>query len=239
MKRKLNANESGVLILEATFGLFITMVVMMFLLSIGLLLYQRVLVTVVANQTANDIAQVYKLWDVSDNGSLTKEDVTDIKIFRGFRKDKFDAKNTKKAYAYISSRLKQTSLAPPDGMLDVTVETVHDDIGRNHYEITVTQKYVFLFGDILNMMGLRGYDEISTVSRVEAKDMTGYISTVKLYKYLAKKTENNSFVKIIALLWVFLKMWWIQPRIRRMMITKNTKKPEKRQKRRRKTRVDD
>ena len=186
------------LILEATFGLFITMVVMMFLLSIGLLLYQRVLVTVVANQTANDIAQVYKLWDVSDNGSLTKEDVTDIKIFRGFRKDKFDAKNTKKAYAYISSRLKQTSLAPPDGMLDVTVETVHDDIGRNHYEITVTQKYVFLFGDILNMMGLRGYDEISTVSRVEAKDMTGYISTVKLYKYLAKKTENNSFVKIVS-----------------------------------------
>lgn len=198
MKRKSNEKESGVLILEATFGLFITMVVMMFLLSIGLLLYQRVLVTIVANQTANDIAQVYKLWDVSDNASLTKDDVTDIKIFRGFKKDKFDEKNTMKAYTYISSRLKQTSLASPDGMLDVTVETIHDDIGRNHYEISVTQKYVFLFGDILNMMGLRGYDEISTMSRVDAKDMTGYISTVKLYKYLAKKTENLSFVKTVS-----------------------------------------
>jgi hypothetical protein len=40
MEEKQNTGESGVLVLEATFGFFITIVVMLFLLSIGLLLYQ-------------------------------------------------------------------------------------------------------------------------------------------------------------------------------------------------------
>lgn len=197
MKNKSNVNERGVLILEATFGFFITMIVMLFLLSIGLLLYQRVLVTVVANQAATDIAQTYKLWNVSDNSVLTKEDVTNVKLFRGAARKKYDDNSTKKAYAYVNSRLKQTSLASPDGMLDVTVKTVHDDIGRNHYEITVSQKYIFLFGDILSLFGMQNYDEITAVSRAEAKDMTGYTSNIKLYKYLWKKTEKSTFVKLV------------------------------------------
>ena len=197
MEEKQNTGESGVLVLEATFGFFITIVVMLFLLSIGLLLYQRVLVTVTANEAAANIAQTYKFQKISDNSNITKESVTNVVIFRGMFKWLYDDKNTSKAYAYVNSRLKKTSLASPQDTLDVTVHTVHDDIGRNHYEIRVSQKYVFLFGDILNLFGLHGYDEISAVSRVEAQDMMGYISTVKLYKYIMGKTEKSTFVKMI------------------------------------------
>ena len=197
MNNKSYVSEKGVLILEATFGFFITMLVMLFLLSIGLLLYQRVLVSVVANQAATDIAQTYKLWNVSDNSTLSKEDVINVKPFRGLVPKKYDDKNTQKAYTYVNSRLKQTSLANPNGMLDVTVRTVHDDIGRNHYKITVSQKYIFLFGDILSLFGIRNYDEITAVSRAEAKDMTGYTSNIKLYKYFWKKTEKSMFVKSV------------------------------------------
>lgn len=181
-----HTEENGYLILESTFCYAICMLVIILLLSAGFYLYQLAMVNVVTNEVANEVAQNYKLRYVADSADVTQEDVVTVGKYR-YLLFESSFKNAKRATVqrYTTSRLAKTSLAMGDSAPKVTIETVKDDIGRRHYRVTVSQKYTFLFGKILNWIGIEGKSTISASSNVQGTDILNFVNTVKVARYLA------------------------------------------------------
>lgn len=203
--------ESGYLMLEATFCYAICMIVIVLLLSVGFFLYQLVLVQVVTNEVAQEVAQNYKLRYVEDSGEVTEQDVITVGKYRyTLFRSSFDEAKQAAVETYAVSRLGKTSLSIAGSSPTVTIETVKDDIGRRHYTVTVSQPYTFLLGNILELIGLKGSMELSGTAYVQGTDMLNYINTVKLWRYLAdmpllddiKGTKAvDSIIKAINSVW--------------------------------------
>lgn len=187
MIEKEKTSENGYMILEATFCYSICMVVIVLLLSAGFYLYQLVLVDVVTNEVATEVAQNYKLRNVSDSSNITKEDVISVGFYRYllFEKSFTQAKKAT-VQKYANSRLSKTSLEQGRKAPVVEIERMGDDIGRRHYRVTVSQDYTFLFGKILPWIGDNGLGTITCSTNVQGTDMLNMINSVKVMKYIAK-----------------------------------------------------
>lgn len=196
MKRE---NERGAIILESTYCILVSIFVLMFLISFGFFLYQKTIVTVVANEIAEEISQTYKLRNVQDSSSLSSSDISGIGKYRYlFFTKSFDSKNKAKAQNLADIRLTQTSLAKKEGNLSVDVNTVVDDIGRRHYEVTVRQKYSFLLGELLRVIGLQEVQTLEATAYVESVDVLNYINTVKVTKYGIDKITEYSDKSVVS-----------------------------------------
>ena len=186
-------NEKGAVMLESTYCILISIIVIMFFMSFGFFLYQKTIVSIVANDIAEEIAQTYKLRNVEDDGMVLVTDISGIGKYRYFLfSDSFNSKNEIKGRNLGNVRLSKTSLAKKVGDLSVDVETVVDDIGRRHYEVTVKQRYSFLMGDLLELVGLEGIQTLEEKVYVESVDVLNYVNTVKTTKYGINEMKENS-----------------------------------------------
>lgn len=181
MKRKSN---SGVMVLESTYCIFISIIVIVFMLSFGFYLYQNTVVSIVATQAAEEVATSYKLRNIKDSSKVKAEDVGGVGKYRYllFSSD-FNRKNEARIKEYLDVRLAKTSLAEENGGAKVKIKNVTDDIGRHHYEIDVSQKYTFMLGGLLEFVGLNNSQVIEKKVYVESMDVLNYVNTVRTTKY--------------------------------------------------------
>ena len=194
MRRK---GENGAIILESTYCILLSTIVFFFLISLSFYLYDQTLITIIANQTASEVAQTYKLRYVEDSSELSSEDISGIGKYRYlFFKESFDSANRNKARTMTNMRLEESSFAEEEGWADITIETVVDDIGRRHYVVTVKQESNFLLGSLLETFGIDVENTLKATSYATSVDVLSYVNTVKLTKYGCGKLEENSFVKM-------------------------------------------
>ncbi len=188
-------DERGAVMLESTYCVLISILVLMFMMSFGFFLYQKTTVTIVTNEIAEEVTQTYKLRNVADSSSISSSDISGVGKYRYlFFADSFNSKNEAKATTLANVRLTKTSLAKQEENLSVDVETVVDDIGRRHYEVTVKQKYSFMLGDLLSVIGQRDVQTLEETVYVESVDVLNYVNTVKVTQYGINKVKDNSSV---------------------------------------------
>ena len=184
--------ECGSVMLESTYCILISVIVLMFIMSFGFFLYQHTVVTIVANEVAEEVAQTYKLRNVTDSSTVTSSDISGIGKYRYlFFSDSFNTKNEAKLTTLANVRLTKTSLNEMDGRIKINVETVVDDIGRRHYEVTVSQRYTFLLGGLLSFIGQSDSQIIERTSYVESPDVLNYVNTVKATQYGIDELSEN------------------------------------------------
>ncbi len=183
-----SADESGTIMLEATFCMVVCIIVMALLLSVGFYFYQLVMVHVVTNETAEYLAVTYKFSSLEDSAELTADDIAGVGMYRYWfsREDSLNDAAAAKGTNYANSRLSKTTLALSNTTPTVTVTSVDDDIGRKHYEVTVTQTYTFLMGDLLELIGLTGTQQMSATAYVCGVDVSHYINSVKTWSSVSK-----------------------------------------------------
>ena len=191
--------ERGSVMLESTYCILISVIVLMFIMSFGFFLYQHTVVTIVANEVAEEVAQTYKLRNVTDSSTVTSSDISGIGKYRYlFFSDSFNTKNEAKLTTLANVRLTKTSLNEMDGRIKINVETVVDDIGRRHDEVTVSQRYTFLLGELLAFIGQSDSQIIERTSYVESPDVLNYVNTVKATQYgMDELSENVGFLGVI------------------------------------------
>lgn len=188
-------DERGAVMLESTYCVLISILVLMFMMSFGFFLYQKTTVTIVTNEIAEEVTQTYKLRNVADSSSISSSDISGVGKYRYlFFADSFNSKNEAKATTLANVRLTKTSLAKQEENLSVDVETVVDDIGRRHYEVTVKQKYSFMLGDLLSVIGQRDVQTLEETVYVESVDVLNYVNTVKVTQYGINKVKDSSSV---------------------------------------------
>lgn len=177
-------DERGSIMLESTYCILAAVFLLMFLLSFGFFLYQKTVVTIVANQVAEEVSQTYKLRNVTDRSSVSSADAASVGKYRYLLFDgRFQARSQARAKTMADSRLSQTNLAKEENGLTVKVKPVVDDIGRRHYEVTVGRSYSFLLGDLLNILGIHDVEKIEKTVYVESSDVLNYVNTVKATKF--------------------------------------------------------
>ena len=152
-----------------------------------------------ANEVAEETVMTYKLRNVSDNDSVSSTDVAGIGKYRYLLfGGNFKRKNEDKAKTLTNTRLTRSELAKDRGGLSVTVTPVVDDIGRRHYEVTVRNKYSFLLGELLNVIGQEEQQVVEATVYVESYDVLNYVNTVKFTKYgIDKITDEVGALKLI------------------------------------------
>lgn len=177
-------NEKGTVILEGVFGVFVSIIVMTFFLSLGFYMYQQTMVNIVANEIAEEVVMTYKYCDVDDCSEITIDKVKNLGRYRYLLfAGKYDKANEQKGTTLSNVRLSKTSLAQSDSAPKLTIDKVGDDVGRMHYEVTLTQNYKFMLGGILGLIGRSDTETISTTVYVESVDVSNYINTVKMTNY--------------------------------------------------------
>lgn len=200
-------SEKGAIMIESMFAILASLFVMVFLLSFSFLLYQRTLVSVVANEVAEEMSKTYKLRDVEKSSDITRDDLGTVGKYRYlFFSTSYESKNTMKAYSLANAHLTQASLAKEDGRLHVEVKTVSDDIGRRHYEVKISQKYSYLLGGVLEMVGLKDAKQLSATAYTEGSDVLHYVNSIKFAKFgIGQIKENVKSVEFLDTCLSFIK----------------------------------
>ena len=169
----------------------------------GFLIYQRAMMSIVANQVAEEIAVTCKYSGAMDASSITRNDVVSLGLYRYSAFTDYGVFASEvKATKLAADRLALTTLAIDKGGFDVSVTHYPDDMGRGHYEVSVSNKYATLFGDI---WGYTGSTPFTVKSYVVGTDMVSYtdtISTTKSLVTIAIRNENatksiNKFLSAI------------------------------------------
>ncbi len=183
---------------ESTWCILLALFVCLFFISFGFVLYQRTVVTIAANDIAEDIALTYKLQNVPDAGNVSMADAYSVGKYRYlFFADDFNTANDSKATALARTRLRAGAMAQSAGYASVDVEKYSDDIGRFHLTVTVKQRYHFLFGDLLSVIGQQDTQMIEASVNVMGTDMVYYANTLHNISYVTDLFTENEAVKLV------------------------------------------
>lgn len=189
-------SQKGTIVLESVFAVIVCIIVLMFFISFGFYLYQKSLVSIVANEVAESVAVTYKYKELSDMSAVTKEDISGVGLYRYFffNADKFNSKAKEKAETQAEAHLSATSLAQRKGSLVINVERVPESFGRAHYKVEVMQPYNFLWGKLLSGVGIDANKPLKAVAYSESVDVLSYTNTVKFTKYISEKSKEIPIV---------------------------------------------
>lgn len=180
--------ERGEVMLEASIIMVPVLLILMALLSISFLFYQKAMITTLATETAADIAQNYKFnKEVSvGNKVVTENNVKAEKMYRmSFQQKGAVQKVLKdKANEYVASELVSRSLGIDSETPSVECKITSTAIGRAFVEVTVSHKTDFFLSDILDFLGIADKKAtFTTVAYAECFDYTAYASMINFTEY--------------------------------------------------------
>nr|WP_296462789.1 hypothetical protein [uncultured Acetatifactor sp.] len=187
LKKRLR--ENGAIMLEGIIVMVITMFVLIWLLAIGFIYYQRYTTTIVANDAVVKIASTYNN-PTSDiiMGYVTTEDVSGRDLYRNFTNGALQRANERRATEYVKYMLDKVNFSGVIQDVDVELSLVRDSAVRKHIELTVTCTYKTPFGEALEMFGMYDTNTYSILACSDCTDILDYYSTVNFEKVLTDGT---------------------------------------------------
>lgn len=172
-------NEKGEVVVEAT--IIVTLVVMLItlMLYVGMILYQKTLISVMANQTASNIAQVYSN-NLKDpfTGYVDPDKVYQSITYSNLKTDAYMDVLNQKANVLGQYRLKSSRILTT-GATTVDVEIVKkpNELLKSQIVVTIHDKYDI---PLVNMFGINsGLVEFSATGRADCVDVLEYINGVE------------------------------------------------------------
>lgn len=171
---------------ESTFVVTMTLALLIWLLGIGFLYYQRYTAVVAVNDAAVKVAHSYGNPD-SDivTGYTTTEFLRTRKRYRSFIQEDIRLDNEERATQYIRYRLRKTNLRKTVGEVTAHLECVPDSIYRSHVELTAVCQLKTPFGIGLEAFGMQGVRTYTLTASADCTDMADYISSVTFSNALA------------------------------------------------------
>lgn len=169
--------------LEGMIVVVMTLFVLIWLLGLGFLYYQRYITTVVTNDAAVKVASTYRN-PTSDiiMGYVTTEDLSNRDLYRNFNSDSeasdLRETNEDRAASYIKYILDLANFTGVVKDVQVELTLVTDSLVRKHVEITTTCTFDTPFGEGLELFGMSGTNTYSVTAYADCTDFSDYIATV-------------------------------------------------------------
>ena len=190
--------NSGEVMIESTIVTIITIMVLIFLIAIGFLIYQQVLLSDVATESAAAIARNYKFSSEVINGndysSITIDDKYYEKVKRyrtTFNAASIRGANQRFSENYTNSRLPVTSMSF-DNDLDIDTNIKSSSPGRTFVTVTISMDANLLFDEVLSYGNMKDdATSLSASATSECLDITGYAGMVSYEYYLSQKGAED------------------------------------------------
>ena len=208
MKRKGCKGEKGEVMLEGIIVMVITLFVLIWLLGLGFLYYQKYTVRIVSNDAAAKVAATYfnpqadiimgyvSAVDVSDRSLYSSPDLEEI--------------NQLRAESYIRYILDKANFANTLKEVQVTLDYVKDSIfGRSHVVLTTEVTFDTAFGEGLELFGMEGNTTYRVTSYADSTSLSDYVSNVNYADALTDGTflkGTGAVEKVVGFLNSFIKM---------------------------------
>ena len=191
--------------IEGIIVMVITMFILIWILGLGFLYYQRYVTTVVTNDAAVKIASTYNN-PTSDiiMGYVTTEDISNRDLYRGFtvgsNSSDLHTVNEDRAQSYVKYVLDTANFAGTVKDVDVNLEMVSDSAVRRHIELTTVCEYNTPFGEIFEMFGMGRTAKYTVTASADYTDMADFVSTVNFSKSLTDGTFTSGMGFIDSLI---------------------------------------
>ena len=207
-------NERGELMIESMIIVILTMFLLLWILAVGFIYYQRNLVTTITNDAAAKIAATYNNVD-SDivMGYISTEDMVERPLYRNFNNGALKDANETKAEAYVRYMIKRTNflgtIADPENDIIVTMDLVMDSAVRKHVVVKTQCAFRTPFGEALELFGMDGDISYEATGRADCTDIADYISTTDFAARLAggKVVKSKVLDCLNSLIKVFNKVF--------------------------------
>ena len=175
MKRK---SESGEVVVEASIVVTTVVIFISVFLYIGMILYQQSLVSIMANQTASNIAQVYGN-SIKDpfTGYVDSDSVYQSITYGSIKNDAYVDVLNQKATTLAYYRLK-TSRILSDGNPNVEVEIVKkpNELLKSQVVVTIRDQYEL---PLVSFFGVDNRLRFSASGRADCVDVLEYLNGVE------------------------------------------------------------
>jgi len=191
--------------IEGMIVMVITMFILIWILGLGFLYYQRYVTTVVTNDAAVKIASTYNN-PTSDiiMGYVTTEDISNRDLYRGFtvgsNSSDLHTVNEDRAESYVKYVLDTANFAGTVKDVDVELKMVSDSAVRKHIELTTVCEYNTPFGEIFEMFGMGRTAKYTVTASADYTDMADFVSTVNFSKSLTDGTFTSGMGFIDSLI---------------------------------------
>ena len=188
MKKTINKfikQDKGEITIESMLVIIPTIFVMLFLLSLGFLLYQQWNLQVATDDAANKIAGSFSMLNASTStGEIATEDYRKVDLYRNIdigaigSKTKYQNRNKEKAKTYVLGRMNGTSFANTVGEPSVSCTVESNGFARKRIQLSVTATYKIPFGEGLELMGMDSERTCNATSAAECLDILDYVNAV-------------------------------------------------------------
>lgn len=211
VRNKVIRREKGEIMLEAILVMIPTLFVMIFLLSLGFLLYQKWNVQFLADEVASKVAVRYEYIEEEMPGEkISLNDAQKTVLYKYlFQGDNIENKNQEKSLKYGTALSKKTSFGVGSGNETVEMECVEDSMARRHISVNVTGTYRIPFSEGLEILGMEGTRTFTATSYAECVDITDYMNTVVFSRQVGEIlfSSGNIYKMINSWMGVFSKVF--------------------------------
>lgn len=173
-----NKKESGEVVVEASIVVTLVMIVITIMLYVGMILYQQTLVSVMANQTASNIAQVYSN-NLKDpfTGYVDPDRVYQSITYSNMKTDAYMDVIEQKANVFSRYRLKSSRiLATGTTSVEVDIVKKPNELLKSQIVVTIRDKYDM---PLVGIFGTNGLVEFGSIGRADCVDILEYINGVE------------------------------------------------------------
>ena len=173
MKRK---TQSGAVAVEATIVVTIVVVFVAVMVYLGMILYQRTMMSVVANQTAENIAEVYSN-NIKDpfTGFLDEDELYQSVTYTSMKTDAHIEVVEQKATTLAKYRLESYRILGNDVEPEVEVQVVRkpNEMLKSQIVVSIKDSYELPFVEFFNTTGLF---DMSVTGRADCVDILEYVN---------------------------------------------------------------
>lgn len=170
--------ESGEVVVEASIVVTLVMIIVTIMMYVGMILYQQTLVSVMANQTAANIAQVYSN-NLKDpfSGYVDPDRVYQSITYSNMKTDAYMSVVEQKANIFAQYRLKSSRiLANGNTSVEVQIVKKPNELLKSQIIVTIRDHYDI---PLVGIFGTSGLVEFASSGRADCVDILEYIHGVE------------------------------------------------------------
>ncbi len=171
-------DENGEVVVEASLVVTLVVIFISVMFYIGMILYQQSLVSIMANKTASDIAQVYSN-NLKDpfTGYVDPDSVYQSVTYSNMKTDAYMDLITQKANTLAFYRLKSARiLTTGETSVDVQIVQKPNDLLKSQVVVTVHDKYEL---PLVSFFGVNNILTFSAIGRADCVDILEYLNGVE------------------------------------------------------------
>lgn len=152
-----------------------TLLMLVWILGVGFLYYQKYTVRIVTNDVAKKIAATYE-FPTTDiiMGYVSRNDVIKKSVYDYASLDD----NQERCQSYVNYMMDRTNLYGTVENIEVTIDHQTDGLGRSHVSVTTVCIFDTPFGEVLEYFGMSGLNTYKVTSYADSTDLSQYISAV-------------------------------------------------------------